>query len=173
MASRKWSSALALARSLLVIVFLAGCGGGDSGGGGGGGPAPIANAGQDEMAAVGTAITLDGSASEGPSGAPVSYQWTLTSKPSGSTASLTSPNSARATFTPDVAGAYTATLVVHANGVASQADTVSIICSTGNIAPRANAGPDRSAAPNGSITVLCPLFAHFFIFQRCLVGYKK
>ena len=65
MASPRWSSVLAWTRSLLVIVFLAGCGGGDSGGGGGAGPAPIANAGSDEMAAVGTAITLDGSASEG------------------------------------------------------------------------------------------------------------
>jgi hypothetical protein len=54
---------------------------------------------------------------------------------------------------PDVAGAYTATLVVQANGVASQPDSVSVTCSTGNIAPRANAGPDRSAAPNGSITL--------------------
>ncbi len=32
------------------------------------GPAPIANAGQDEAAPVGTAVTLDGSASEAPSG---------------------------------------------------------------------------------------------------------
>jgi hypothetical protein len=134
-------------------MFLAGCGGGDSGGGGGGGPAPIANAGQDEAAPVGTAVTLDGSASESPSGVPVSYQWTLTSKPTGSTAFLTGATSARPTFTPDVAGAYTATLVVQANGVVSQPDTVSITCSTGNIPPRANAGPDRSAAPSGSITL--------------------
>jgi hypothetical protein len=52
-----------------------------------------------------------------------------------------------------VAGAYTATLVVQANGVVSQPDTVSITCSSGNIAPRANAGPDRSAAPGGTITL--------------------
>src|SRR5687767_13009548 len=97
---------------LFCVMLLAGCGGGDSGGSGEGGPAPIANAGQDETAAVGTAVTLDGSASEGPSGAPVSYQWTLTGKPAGSTALLTSPTSARPTFTPDVAGTYTATLVV-------------------------------------------------------------
>jgi hypothetical protein len=114
---------------------------------------PTAHAGADETVAVGIPVILDGSASEGPAGAPVSYQWTLTSKPSGSTASLRSPNSARATFTPDVAGAYTATLVVQANGVVSQPDTVSITCSTGNIAPRANAGPDRSAAPGGTITL--------------------
>jgi hypothetical protein len=152
MALERWWQPAIWNRWFLFVVLLAGCSGGDSGGGSAG-PAPIANAGQDEMAAVGTAIILDGSASEGPSGAPVSYQWTLTTKPAGSTASLTSPTSARPTFTPDVAGAYTATLVVHANGVASQPDSVSITCSTGNIAPRANAGPDRSAAPGGSITL--------------------
>jgi hypothetical protein len=97
---------------------------------------PTADAGADETVAVGIPVILDGSASEGPSGVPVSYQWTLTSKPSGSTASLTGPTSALPTFTPDVAGAYTATLVVQANGVASQPDTVSITWSTGNIAPR-------------------------------------
>ena len=153
MASRRWSSVAAWTRSVLVMVFLSGCGGGSDSGGGAAGPVPTADAGADETVAVGIPVILDGSASEGPAGAPVSYQWTLTSKPSGSTASLRSPNSARATFTPDVAGAYTATLVVQANGVASQPDTVSITCSTGNIAPRANAGPDRSAAPGGSITL--------------------
>jgi uncharacterized delta-60 repeat protein len=133
-------------------MLLAGCSGGDSGGGAAG-PVPTADAWADETVAVGIPVILDGSASEGPAGAPVSYQWTLTSKPSGSTASLRSPNSARATFTPDVAGAYTATLVVQANGVVSPPDTVSITCSTGNIAPRANAGADRSAAPGGAITL--------------------
>ena len=137
---------------LLFIALLAGCGGGDSGGGTAG-PTPTADAGADEIFAVGVPVTLDGSASEGPSGAPVSYQWTLTSKPSGSTAFLSGAGSVRPTFTPDVAGAYMATLVVHANGVASQPDSVSVTCSTGNIAPRANAGPDRSAAPGGAITL--------------------
>ncbi len=59
----------------------------------------------------------------------------------------------RPTFTPDVAGAYTATLVVQANGLESPPDTVSITCSTGNIAPRADAGPDRNAVPGRAITL--------------------
>ena len=135
MAPRRWSSLMPWTCSLLVMMLLAGCGGSGDSGGGAAGPAPTADAGADGTAAVGIPITLDGSASEGPAGAPVSYQWTLTSKPSGSTALLTSPNSARPTFTPDIAGAYTATLVVHANGVASQPDSVSITCATGNVAP--------------------------------------
>src|SRR5688572_23667496 len=153
MAPRRSSSLMAWTCSLLIMMLLAGCGGSGDSGGGTAGPVPTADAGADETVAVGIPVILDGSASEGPAGAPVSYQWTLTSKPSGSTASLRSPNSAGATFTPDVAGAYTATLVVHANGVASQPDTISITCSTGNIAPRANAGPDRSAPPGGTITL--------------------
>src|SRR5688572_17904996 len=144
-------SAWTWVRGLFCVILLAGCSGGSDGGGGSAAPAPTANAGVDETAAVGVPVVLDGSASDSPTGTPVSYQWTLTSKPAGSTASLTGPNSARPTFTPDIAGSYTATLVVQANGATSLPDTVSITCVTGNVTPRANAGPDRSAAPDGSI----------------------
>jgi hypothetical protein len=106
-----------------------------------------------ETVSVGTAVTLDGSASQSPAGAPVSYQWTLTEKPAGSTASLSSPTSVRPTFMPDVAGSYTVTLVTHANGVASQPNAVKITCVTGNVAPRAEAGPDRGAVPGRAITL--------------------
>jgi hypothetical protein len=134
--------------------LLIACSGGDSDSGGGGGAgAPTANARADETAAVGVPVTLDGSASDSPSGTPVSYQWTLSGKPAGSTASLINPTSARPTFTPDVAGAYTATLVVQANGVASSPDTVTVTCVTGNVAPVANAGPDAGAAPGKPITL--------------------
>ena len=138
-----------------VIGALAGCGGGgDSGSGGGGAaPAPTAQATADQTVPVGTATTLDGSASESPTGIPLSYQWALTAKPSGSSVSLSNPNSVRATFTPDVAGTYTATLVVRANGVDSQPDAVSITAVTGNVAPVANAGPDANAAPARPITL--------------------
>ena len=154
MLPQRWSSVVTWNGLLLVMMLLAGCsGGGDSGGGGAAGPAPTAQASADQTVPVGTPATLDGSASDSPSGAPLSYQWTLTAKPAGSTASLSSPNSVRATFTPDVAGAYTASLVVQANGVASQPDTVSLTAVTGNVAPVANAGIDRSAAPNGTITL--------------------
>src|SRR5687767_15745753 len=154
MASQGWSSVVTWNVSLLVMVLLAGCSsGGDSGGGGGGSAAPVAQASADQTVPVGTPATLDGSASDSPSGAPLSYQWTLTAKPAGSSVSLSTPNSVRATFTPDVAGPYTATLIVLANGVASPPDAVTITAVTGNVAPIANAGSDRSAAPNGTITL--------------------
>ena len=149
-----WRSSQAAAWSALFLVLLAGCGGGGSdGGGGSAAPAPTANAGADETVAVGVPLTLDGSASDSPTGVPVSYQWTLSSKPTSSTASLTNPTSARPTFTPDVPGSYTATLVVQASGVPSPPDSVGITAVTGNVAPRANAGPDASAAPSRPITL--------------------
>ena len=78
--------------SLLVMMLLAGCSsGGDSGGGGGGSAAPVAQASADQTVPVGTPATLDGSASDSPSGAPLSYQWTLTAKPAGSIGLLEHP----------------------------------------------------------------------------------
>ena len=155
MAPQGSSSSVTWSGTLLVMVFLAGCGGGDDSGGGGGSvaPAPTAQATADETVPVGTPATLDGSASESPTGAPLSYQWTLTAKPAGSAAALSTPNSVRSTFTPDVAGTYTGTLVVRASGVDSAPDAVSLSAVTGNVAPVANAGSDRSAAPSKPITL--------------------
>jgi hypothetical protein len=154
MASRLWPQAASWSAWLLFFVLFSGCSSGDSdGGGAGAAPAPTANAGADETAAVGVPVTLDGSASDAPSGTPVSYQWTLSQKPAGSNASLINPTSVRPAFTPDVAGSYTATLVVQANGVPSAPDAVAITAVTGNVAPRANAGPDANAAPARPITL--------------------
>ncbi len=156
MAPLESSSILRWTGSLVVVMLLAGCGGGgDSGGGSGGSPplSPSADVDVNETVSVGTAVALDGSASQSPAGAPVSYQWTLTEKPAGSTASLSHPTSVRPTFMPDVAGSYTVTLVTHANGVASQPAAVKITCVTGNVAPRAEAGPDRGAVPDRAITL--------------------
>ena len=53
------------------MMLLAGCGGGgDSGGDGAGTSAPTAQASADETVPAGTPTTLDGSASDLPSGAP-------------------------------------------------------------------------------------------------------
>jgi len=155
MASQGWPSGVTWKFTLLVMLLFAGCGGGggDSGGSGGNPGAPTAQATADDTVPVGSPVTLDGSASNAPSGAPLSYQWTLTAKPAGSAASLVNPISVKSTFTPDVAGTYTATLIVRANGVDSPPDAVSVTAVTGNVAPVANAGVDRSAAPSRPITL--------------------
>ncbi|PJC96523.1 hypothetical protein GQ37_021390 [Janthinobacterium sp. BJB1] len=101
---------------------------------------PVAQAGPLQSVVTGTVVTLDGSGSSADAGRTLSYAWTLPSKPAGSTASLSSPTSARPTFTVDVAGTYVASLVVNDGKVSSNAAAVSVTASTANAAPVAHAG---------------------------------
>jgi hypothetical protein len=74
--------------------------------------APVAEAGVDQGAFVGQPVTLDGSASYDPDSDSLTFSWTLTA-PDGSAVALSGETTAYPTFTPDVAGAYTATLTVN------------------------------------------------------------
>ena len=51
---------------------------------------PVAKAGTDQTVNVGVTVQLDGRQSSDPDGNPLTYSWTLLSKPTGSTISLTS-----------------------------------------------------------------------------------
>jgi hypothetical protein len=117
------------------------------------GPAPTAEAGRDQTVVTGTPVTLDGSRSVSRTTGLITYRWTLTSKPAGSVATLSGAGSVRPTFTADVAGAYTAQLVVDTGGLSSNPDTVTITCGTGNLPPIANAGPDRTVRPGTLVTL--------------------
>ncbi len=88
--------------------------------------APVAKAGSAQSVVAGTVVTLDGSASSDANGDPLTYGWTLTSRPAGSTAFLSGATSVKPTFIADRAGSYVATLVVSDGKVSSAAVTVTV-----------------------------------------------
>lgn len=116
---------------LMSFIFVA-CGGGGSGGssdggngGGGTNNTPLANAGTDWGTPVGSNATLDSSSSNDADGDALTYSWTL-SAPTGSSAFLSDPTAANPTFITDIAGNYTATLIVNDGTVDSSADSVTV-----------------------------------------------
>ncbi|MBU6434633.1 MAG: hypothetical protein KJS98_15100, partial [Nitrospirae bacterium] len=96
----------------------------------GGNTAPVANAGPDQTVQMGTVVTLDGSASKDADGNVLTFQWALTAKPIGSSATLSDPTTMRPTLTIDLSGEYIAQLIVNDGTVSSTPDTVIIKTST-------------------------------------------
>ncbi|RRA99906.1 right-handed parallel beta-helix repeat-containing protein [Larkinella rosea] len=87
-----------------------------------------ANAGADQEVQVGETVKLDGSASVDTKGAPLTYQWTIATKPAKSTAAITAATTVKPTFVPDEVGDYELELTVsNANG--SSKDKVKIAAS--------------------------------------------
>lgn len=108
---------LSMRRGLILVVLVAGLVGALSGcdallnilGMG----SPTADGGGDRSVEVATLVTLDGTLSVGDG---ITYKWAMT-KPTGSTAALSSTTASKVTFTPDVAGTYDITLTVtNSNG---------------------------------------------------------
>ncbi len=87
---------------------------------------PTADAGPDQSATVGDAVTLDGSGSSDPDADALSYAWSFLAAPTGSTASLTGNATVSPTFTPDAAGDYTVELTVDDGHGGTDSDTVVI-----------------------------------------------
>ena len=73
---------------------------------------PTAEAGEDQTVATGDSVLLDGSNSNDPEGAPLTYSWAL-STPEGSDATLSDATIVNPSFVADVDGEYIATLVVN------------------------------------------------------------
>lgn len=98
----------------------------------------VSDAGDDFFSPPSSSANLDGS---GSSTEDVTYAWSLTSKPGGSSlnlgsSSITNSDQITASFTPDVAGQYVFTLTVD-DGDTSEIDTLIV---TANTLPVANAG---------------------------------
>ncbi len=115
--------------------------------------APMANAGTTQSLMTGAVVTLGGSASSDANNDTLTYLWTLTTKPSGSTATLTAPATVKPTFTADVAGSYVASLVVNDGKLDSTASTVTVTASVANAAPIANAGTAQSVLRASTVTL--------------------
>jgi hypothetical protein len=94
-----------------VIVVIAGCG--NTRVSPAPNAAPVAVAGSNQTVAVGESVILNGTDSWDANNDPLTFAWTLTTRPTGSTAILASGTTATPTFTPDVAGTYIARLIVN------------------------------------------------------------
>ena len=114
---------------------------------------PIASAGVTQNVTTGSVVTLDGSASRDANNESLTYLWQFMSVPSGSLAALSSATSVKPTFTADVAGTYTLSLLVNDGKANSVAATVNVYSSVSNSAPVANAGTNQSVAIGASVTL--------------------
>ncbi len=112
--------------------------------------APTANAGSDVSSIIGQSISLDGLGSSDPEDDTLAFLWSL-STPTGSSASLTGSASATPQFTPDIAGIYTATLIVNDSEFDSLPDSVVItVVFSGDNPPDITSTPSLSGSENQS-----------------------
>jgi hypothetical protein len=110
--------------------------------------APVADAGPDQTGEVGTVVVLDGRGSRDADGDSLTFTWTWQSRPTGSAAVLQQGDFPQPFFTPDVAGLYTAQLIVNDGLRNSAPDTVTVtVAARPNRAP--NAVADVATTPAG------------------------
>ena len=150
----KSTSFIVIALSSTILVA---CGGGDSSGTGSSAPiinaAPTAQAGSNQNVVAGNPVTLDGSTSSDADQDQLTYQWTLITKPVGSSATLAAATSAKPSFTADIAGAYVVTLVVNDGQASSTSSSVTITASSANAAPVAHAGAAQTVVAGSTVTL--------------------
>lgn len=87
---------------------------------------PVANAGGNQAVSVGDIVVLDGSGSSDANGDPLTYAWSFTSIPDGSSAILSGAGTSFASFTADLPGTYVVSLVVNDGFIDSDPDTANI-----------------------------------------------
>jgi hypothetical protein len=88
--------------------------------------APVANAGPAQTVLKDATVTLTGAASTDANADKLTYKWVLTTKPTGSTASLSSDTVVSPTFKADVEGVFVASLIVNDGKLDSAIATVPI-----------------------------------------------
>lgn len=112
---------------------------------------PVADAGANQTPEVGDTVSLDGSASFDADGDPLTYAWSITSRPANSSSTLSSPNSVSTDFVVDEAGVYVVQLIVNDGQLSSVPNT--LVLDTQNRPPQANAGADQSSVVNQVVSL--------------------
>jgi hypothetical protein len=113
--------------------------------------APVARAGAAQNVVTGVLVGLDGAASSDANNDSLTYAWTMTSKPAGSSAVLSSSSSAKPTFVADQAGVYMVSLIVNDGKLNSNVASAAVTAATANVAPVANAGLPQNVATGAQV----------------------
>lgn len=101
---------------------------------------PVADAGEDRVAAVGEEVVLDASGSNDPDSDGLSYSWSITSQPDGASPTLSRADNVAARFQTDTAGTYELEVVVSDGQAETAASATVEVLSP----PTADAGPDKT-----------------------------
>ncbi|HYO47463.1 MAG TPA: PKD domain-containing protein [Gemmatimonadota bacterium] len=103
--------------------------------------APVVDAGSDQSIILGGAATVTAVATD-PNADPLTYAWTVQSRPAGSTAALSATNTPAVSITPDVAGEYVLQVTVSDGRGGQATDGVKVTATAPgmNRAPTADAG---------------------------------
>jgi hypothetical protein len=102
---------------------------------------PVANAGPNQTVTVGATVVLNGTGSSDVDGKPLTYKWTMVTRPAGSMSALSGSTTVSPTFVADVPGTYSVQLIVN-DGTANSSPSL-VTITTLNSPPVANAGPNQ------------------------------
>lgn len=114
---------------------------------------PKAVAGAGAIVMAGSVVQLDGSSSSDPDGDLITYRWTLTSRPPGSSAQILDANTVRPRLGTDLPGSYVAALMVSDGTESSTPATVTISAGAANVAPVAQIQAPQSVLLASVVTL--------------------